>query len=82
MDKHYVSEFTAFMDHFLKEHPEVVEEQMRGYNFFFNPEIDREELENANEGSIPDDHYGFTTLFDVPHPKSQGTAGSAPPKAA
>lgn len=82
MDKHYVSEFTTFMGHFLEEHPEVAEEQMRGYNFFFNAKIDWEELENADEGSVPDDHYGFTALFDAPHLKSQGTVGSAPPKAA
>lgn len=70
MDKHYVSEFTNFMNHYLEEHPEVVEEQMRGYNFFFNPEIDREELGNADEGSIPDDHYGFTSLFEAPGHKT------------
>ncbi|WP_435626691.1 DUF3460 family protein [Candidatus Ferrigenium straubiae] len=70
MDKHYVSEFTNFMDHFLEEHPEVVEEQMRNFNFFYNPEIDRDELENANEGIVPDDHYGFASLFEAPGRKT------------
>lgn len=81
MDKDYVSEFTAFMGHYLEEHPEVLEEQMRGYDFFFNRKIDREALDKANENIAPDDHYGFTTPFDVPRPKSQRT-GSAPPSRA
>lgn len=70
MDRSYVSEFTNFMNHYLEEHPEVVDEQMRGYNFFFNPEIDREELENADKDSAPDDHYGFATLFEAPGRKT------------
>lgn len=70
MDKHYVSEFTNFMDHYLEEHPEVVDEQMRSFNFFYNPEIDREEQENANEDIVQDDHYGFTSLFEVPGRKT------------
>lgn len=70
MDKSYVSEFTNFMNHYLKEHPEVAEEQTCGYNFFWNPEIDREELENADKDNVPDDHYGFASLFEAPGRKT------------
>ncbi len=77
MDRAYVSEFTAFMDHYLEDHPEVVKEQMCAFNFFYYPKIDLEELEN--EDIIPDDHYGFTTLFEAPHKKTREM--TAPPGA-
>lgn len=38
MDKAYVSEFTLFMDKYLKEHPEVVKDQQRGWAIYWNPE--------------------------------------------
>lgn len=69
MDKDYVSEFTAFMGHYLEEHPEVLEEQMHGYDFSFNRKIDREALDKANEDIAPDDHYGFTPLRCTPPEK-------------
>jgi len=33
MNKSYVSEFAVFMNQFLAEHPEAVEEQRRGAGF-------------------------------------------------
>jgi len=37
MDKHYVSEFMVFIDAYLKEHPEVVKDQRRGWDIFWKP---------------------------------------------
>lgn len=37
MDKAYVSEFTLFMDKYLKDHPEVVKDQQRGWDIYWNP---------------------------------------------
>jgi len=79
MDKGYVSEFTVFINCYLAEHPKVVEEKMRGWNFFWNPKIDPKALDKTNEDIVPDDHYGFASLFGTPghkaekHPKNQGT---------
>lgn len=61
MDKGYVSEFTNFIDDFLKKHPEAVKEQLRGYNFQWYPEIDLQTLVHPDEDIVPDDHYGFFT---------------------
>jgi Protein of unknown function (DUF3460) len=45
MDKYYVSEFTAFMDRYLKQHPEVVEDQRRIWSDYWGPKkVDPEEL--------------------------------------
>ncbi|HYP67378.1 MAG TPA: DUF3460 family protein [Thiobacillaceae bacterium] len=64
MEKSYVSEFTVFMNHYLEEHPEVVEDQQRGWNIYWNHEVDFEELKEAEEDRVPDDSYGFNP---VPH---------------
>ncbi|NWG87130.1 MAG: DUF3460 family protein [Hydrogenophilaceae bacterium] len=37
MDRAYVSEFTLFMNKYLKEHPEVVKDQQRGWKIYWNP---------------------------------------------
>ncbi len=53
----YVSEFTRFMDKFLKEHPEVVEDQQRGWNIFWDKEVDPAAISKAEEDSVPFDDY-------------------------
>jgi hypothetical protein len=49
----YVSEFEQYMDHFLEEHPDVVNEQRQGWNIHWDHKVDLEELEKANEDSVP-----------------------------
>lgn len=71
MNKDYVSEFTLFMDRYLKEHPEVVEDQARGFDIFWHPRIDPGTPVNGNGIAVPDDHYGFTTLFEAPRVKKE-----------
>ncbi len=61
-DEIYVSEFTEFMDGYLKKHPEVVEDQQRGWNIYWNPKVDLAALKEAEENSVPDDEYGFAWL--------------------
>jgi hypothetical protein len=39
MDQSYESEFTVFMDQFLKQHPEVAEEQMHRWHLEWDPKI-------------------------------------------
>ena len=55
MDKNVFKrgEFMDFMDTFLKQHPEVVEDQKRGWDIYWNPrKVDQEEL-SAN---LPEEH--------------------------
>jgi hypothetical protein len=59
MDKAYVSEFMNFMNRYLKEHPEVVEEQRHGWEFFWNAKVDLTAPEITKEDRVPDDSYGF-----------------------
>jgi Protein of unknown function (DUF3460) len=59
MNKAYVSEFTNFIDHFLKVHPEVIEEQRRNWRSFWEPDIDPATSHVSKEDIVPDHHYGF-----------------------
>lgn len=49
----YVSEFTRFMDTFLDEHPEVVENQRKGWYIFWDTNVDFEALEKAKKDRVP-----------------------------
>ena len=40
MSKEYVSDFEKFMNQYLKDHPEVVKEQRRGWRSFWEVNID------------------------------------------
>lgn len=59
MKSGYVSEFTRFIDQYLLEHPEVVEDQREGWNIFWNRHVDFAEQKQAEEDAVPDDTYGF-----------------------
>jgi hypothetical protein len=59
MDRHYVSEYTRFINCYLEEHPEVVEDQKRGWNIYWGHKVDHKALKEAAEDSVPDDSYGF-----------------------
>lgn len=61
-DKHYVSEFTRFIDHYLAEHPEVVKDQKRGWNIHWDHQVDFQALKEAGEDAVPDDSYGFHSV--------------------
>jgi hypothetical protein len=59
MDKNYVSEFTVFMNQYLAQHPEVVQDQQRGWDFGWHPEVDPVAQQEAEQDRAPDDAYGF-----------------------
>ena len=46
MKTDYVSEFTLFINQYLAEHPEVVEDQKRGRDIYWNPKVDQEALKS------------------------------------
>jgi hypothetical protein len=62
MDSAYVSEFTLFMNRFLEQHPEVVKDQQRRWDFSWHPEIDLVAQQEAEEDRVPDDTNGFNWL--------------------
>ena len=67
MNKAYVSEFETFMSQFLQAHPEVVEEQRRGWRSFWEVKIDRETAHFGKEDVVQDDQYGFRWHTERPH---------------
>lgn len=59
MDKAYVSDFTRFMNRYLEQHPEVVEDQQRGWRLGWVPKIDPQAWREAAPDFVEDDTYGF-----------------------
>ena len=55
----YVSEFTAFMNGYLKEHPEVVADQHHGWDIYWDKIVDFDEQKKAEETSVPVDSYYY-----------------------
>jgi hypothetical protein len=45
----YVSEFTRFMTGFLEKHPEVVEEQRKGWYIYWDHHVGLDELEEKHD---------------------------------
>ena len=56
----YVSEITQFLDKFLDEHPEVIDEQSRGWHIFWDRDVDLGELKKAGEDSVPAKPYYYS----------------------
>lgn len=59
MKDDFVSEYTLFMNRYLAKHPEVVEDQKRGFNIWWDKKVDSAAIKEANEDYVPDDSYGF-----------------------
>lgn len=55
----YVSEFERFMGQFLAQHPEVVQDQCKGWYIFWNHKADLEELKKAEQSSVPMKGYEY-----------------------
>jgi len=62
----YVSEFTRFMDDYLKNHPEVVADQHVGRAIYWDKQVDLAEIEKAEADSVPVDSYYY---FGNPSPR-------------
>ena len=75
MGRAYVSEFAGFMNHFLEDHPEVIEEQRRGWEFFWDAKVDPTAADITNDDLVPDDNYGFS--WPVVHAESPGVKNPA-----
>lgn len=59
IDRAYVSEFTGFIDRFMKAHPEVVKDQWTGREIYWDKRVDFADEKKATEDWVPEDGYGF-----------------------
>ena len=59
MESNYVSEFALFMNRYLADHPEVVEDQQRGWNIYWDKNVDFSDMKKADKDFVPNDSYGF-----------------------
>lgn len=55
----YVSEFEKFMNGFLDQHPEIIEDQRQGRLIHWDHHVDLAAQEKAAQDSVPEDGYGF-----------------------
>jgi hypothetical protein len=49
----YISEFEQYMEAFMDEHPEVVEDQRKGWYIFWDTNVDFDALEKAKKDRVP-----------------------------
>jgi len=59
MAKGYVSDFSKFMNQYLEEHPEVVEEKKRGWASFWQRKTEIRAPEITKDDIAQDDSYGY-----------------------
>jgi hypothetical protein len=52
-----VSEFELFINQYLADHPEVVEDQKRGWDTYWNPKGEQETLMKSKMDSVPNDNH-------------------------
>jgi hypothetical protein len=56
----YVSEITQFLDKFLEEHPEVIDEQSKGWHIFWDRDVNLDEQKRADKDSVPSKPYYYS----------------------
>jgi hypothetical protein len=59
MDRNYVSDYTRFIDQFIQEHPDVLEEQRSGRLLYWEKRVDLVAQKKAEMDTVPSDGYGF-----------------------
>lgn len=55
----YVSEADQFLDGLLRAHPELEEDQRRGWYLLWDKQVDLDALEKAREDSVPVKPYHY-----------------------
>ncbi len=55
----YVSDFARYMEDFLHEHPEVIEDQRRGWAIWWKRKTAPDEEEKAVRDTVPPDAYYY-----------------------
>jgi hypothetical protein len=74
MDRNYVSDYTRFIDQFIQEHPDVLEEQRSGRLLYWDKRVDLVAQKKAETDTVPSDGYGFynSAWASKNHPPSPG----------
>lgn len=62
VDREFVSEYTQFIERYLVEHPEVLDDQHKGRLIYWDKKVDLEAQKKAEMDTVPDDIYGFHSL--------------------
>ncbi|OEZ50151.1 hypothetical protein JAB1_12660 [Janthinobacterium sp. MP5059B] len=55
----YISDFTRFIDGYLRAHPEVQASQRQGWRIFWERPASMRELELAHADSVPEPPYHY-----------------------
>lgn len=55
----YVSPFEQFMGEFLRQHPDVIEDQERGWYIWWDHRLDLDEAERQAEDEVPAKPYPY-----------------------
>lgn len=55
----YVSEFEQYMNAFLKRHPDVVEDQERGWYIWWDHRLDLDEVQKERASEVPQKPYPY-----------------------
>ena len=55
----YVSEFDQFLQAYLHQHPEVEEDQMRGWYIWWDHRLDLDEMEKQKKTEVPAKPYQY-----------------------
>ena len=58
-NREYVSDFSKFMGEFLKRHPDVVEDQQRGWYIWWDHRLDLDELDKQRASEVPEKPYHY-----------------------
>ncbi|MGZ3181609.1 MAG: DUF3460 family protein [Telluria sp.] len=56
---HYVSPFETFMDGFLAKHPDVVDDQQRGWYIWWDHRLDLDNDDAARDNEVPAKAYKY-----------------------
>lgn len=74
-DDGYVSDFADYMNHFLDDHPEVIDDQRRGWAIWWNHPFNLNELEKSAKDTVPVGAYYY---FDYTPPAPATPGGHGP----
>lgn len=55
----YVSEFTRFIDGFMKAHPQVEQDQRHGWYIWWDHNVDLDERERQGKDTLPQKPYSY-----------------------
>lgn len=66
-DRQYISEFTRFMEDFMKTHPRERQEQRKGWKIFWDKQVDLDAEQKREKSEVPTPAYYYFDSPDAPH---------------